>query len=167
MSRDCGCCDAVQTVTPTLPDNRPGLSALPYRAGTHGRFRESMLARLSSQAALTLLTTRESDDPAIALLDCWAVIGDVLTFYQERIANEGYLRTATEPESLTRLGRLVGYSPRPPLASSTYLAYTLDPGSKTVIPAGSGAKSVAEQGELPQTFETIEELLAREEWNTL
>jgi uncharacterized phage protein gp47/JayE len=163
----CGCCDGVHTVTPAPVYNRPGLPALSYRVGTHGGFRESMLARLSSRPALAGLTTREPDDPAIALLDCWAVVGDVLTFYQERIANEGYLRTATEQESLTRLGRLVGYTPRPPLGASTYLAYTLDPGATSVIPAGSAAKSVPAQGQLPQTYETSEDLVAHEEWNAL
>jgi predicted phage baseplate assembly protein len=166
MSCRCGCCAGVEAVTPTPIFNRPGLTALAYRAGTHATFRESMLARLSSRRELDPLTTREPDDPAIALLDCWAVVGDVLTFYQERIANEGYLRTAVEAGSIARLGELVGYRPRPPLASSTYLAYSLDPGAKSVIPAGSGVKNVPVGG-LPQTFETSEELVAREEWNTL
>jgi len=39
--------------------------------------------------------TRADDDFAIGLLDAWAVVSDVLTFYQERIANESYLRIAT------------------------------------------------------------------------
>ncbi|MFD9965275.1 putative baseplate assembly protein [Amycolatopsis sp. NPDC058986] len=172
MSCDCqndcgGCCAGVEAVTPVPSYNRPGLPALSYRAGTHGRFRESMLARLSSRRALDGLGTRDPDDPAIALLDCWALVGDVLTFYTERVANEGYLRTATEQESLDRLGRLVGYTPRPALGSTTYLAYTLDEGKQAVLPAGSAAKSVAEQGGLPQTFETTEELVARGEWNAL
>ncbi len=167
MTCRCGCCEGVQAVTPVPVFNRPGLPALAYRTGTHPGFRESMLARLSSQRALGPLATREPDDPAIALLDCWALVGDVLTFYQERIANEGYLRTATEPESIARLGRLAGYRPRPPIASSTHLAYTLDPGAKSVIPAGSGSRNVPAEGRLPQTFETSEELVAREEWNTL
>ncbi len=85
------------------------------------------------------MTSREADDPAIALLDAWATVGDVLTFYQERIANEGYLRTATERRSVLELARLVGYQPRPGVAASVYLAYTIDPNYKeeTVIPAGS------------------------------
>ncbi|WP_051791561.1 putative baseplate assembly protein [Amycolatopsis jejuensis] len=144
--------------------NRPGLPAISRRIGTYARFRQSMMDRL---ATIPALTTRDSDDPSIALLDCWAIVGDVLTFYQERIANEGYLRTATEPESLTHLGKLVGYTPRPALSATTYLAYTLDPGAKTVIPAGTGAKSVPGQNQLPQTFETVSEIQAREEWNAL
>jgi len=43
---------------------------------------------------------RDDSDPSIALLDAWAVVADVLTFYQERISNEGYLRTAQERTSL-------------------------------------------------------------------
>ena len=122
---------------------------------------------MSSQPALANLTTRELDDPAIALLDCFAVLDDVLTFYQERIAKEGYLRTASESLSLTELAALVGYLPRPALGSSTVLAFTLDPGARTVIPAGSGARSVPKQNELPQSFETSDDLEARQEWNTL
>ncbi|MEE1782980.1 putative baseplate assembly protein [Streptomyces sp. SP17BM10] len=161
------CCTGVAAVTPTPVFNPPGQPALAYRAGTYATFRESMLARLSSRRALDPLTTREPDDPAIALLDCWAVVGEVLTFYQERIANEGYLRTATEPESLGHLGLLAGHRPRPPLGAGTHLAYTLDPGAHTLIPAGSGVKSQAAAGQLPQTFETSEDLVARAEWNTL
>ena len=58
---------------------------------------------------LLALTARDPSDPSIALLDGWATVGDVLTFYQERIANEGYLRTTTERRSVLELSRLTGY----------------------------------------------------------
>ena len=57
---------------------------------------------LAKYPALRALTTRDNSDPTIAVLDAFAVMGDVLTFYQERIANEGYLRTATERRSILR-----------------------------------------------------------------
>ncbi|MFJ9154255.1 putative baseplate assembly protein [Streptomyces sp. NPDC102270] len=150
--------------------NRPGLPALSYRVGSHQEFLDAMLARLSpagDRTPLAALTTREPDDPSIALLDAWAVVADVLTFYQERIANEGFLRTATEQESLTRLGRLVGHRPRPALAAATHLAYTLDAGTSCVVPAGSQVRSEPEPGGLPTVFETTRDLTARAEWNTL
>ncbi|MFI1506073.1 putative baseplate assembly protein [Streptomyces sp. NPDC020597] len=150
--------------------NRPGLPELAYRVGVHRQFLDAMLARLpdaGGRAALGPLTTREPDDPSIALLDAWAVVCDVLTFYQERIANEGFLATATEHESLVRLGRLVGHRPRPALAASAHLAFTLDPGASSVVPAGTQAKSEPEPGELPVVFETAEDLVTRAEWNRL
>ncbi|MEU2509352.1 putative baseplate assembly protein [Streptomyces sp. NPDC007863] len=150
--------------------NRPGLPELAYRVGSHREFLDAMLARLSpagERPPLAALTTREPDDPSIALLDAWAVVADVLTFYQERIANEGFLRTATEQESLTRLGRLVGHRPRPALAATAHLAYTLDAGTSCVVPAGSQVKSEPEPGGLPAVFETTSDLTARAEWSAL
>ncbi|MFC5148218.1 putative baseplate assembly protein [Streptomyces aureoversilis] len=165
----CGCRAATGPAGPARIWNRPGLPELSCRAGTHGQFLDAMLARLPSEdrRQLARLTHRETDDPSVALLDAWAVIGDILTFYQERITNEGYLGTATEQESLTRLGRLVGHCPRPALGAGTFLAYTLDPGGRATIPAGSQVKSTPLPGALPQTFETTEDLHARAEWNQL
>jgi len=167
----CGCCEGVEVLTPLPTANRPGLPALSYRIGTHATFLETMKARLASNdyPKLAELTTREADDPAIALLDAWATVGDVLTFYQERIANEGYLHTATERRSVLELARLVGYQPRPGVASSVYLAYTLDDNFKdeTTIPKGARSQSVPGPGELPQSFEASEDLKARAKWNNL
>ncbi len=185
----CGCCDGVEQLTPMDISNRPGLSALHYRVGTHGTFLATMLARLSNlgleispdqQSSLEAsptkifplagLTTR-SADPAIGFLDAWAAVADVLTFYQERIATEGFLQTATERRSLLELARLLGYQLRPGVSASTYLAYTLDKIDDTkkgvVLAVGTRAQSVPGPGELPQSFETDGPLWARPEWNTL
>ncbi|RTL31682.1 MAG: putative baseplate assembly protein [Burkholderiales bacterium] len=183
----CGCCEGIHAITPLPTANRPGLSALSARVGTHGAFLETMKARLSSLAlpadktsnstaanAQTLrplagLRTRDAGDPAIALLDAWATVADVLSFYQERITNEGYLRTATERRSLFELSRLLGYKPRPGVAASVYLAYTIDSNTtqEITIPQGSRAQTVPGQDELPQSFETSQDLKARAAWNKL
>ncbi len=116
---------------------------------------------------LLALPTRAAGDPSVAMLDAWATVADVLTFYQERIANEGYLRTATERRSLLELARLIGYKPHDGVAASVYLAFTLDAGTEVTIPAGTRAQSVPGPGELLQPFETSEPLPARGRWNTL
>ncbi|MDB9348047.1 putative baseplate assembly protein [Nodularia spumigena] len=117
------------------------------------------------------LTTRALDDPAIAILDAWAVVADVLTFYQERIANEGFIETATELRSVLELARAIGYELDPGVAASTYLAFTVDdaPGSlgMATVPAGTQIVSIPGEDELPQTFETSAEIIARVQWNLL
>jgi predicted phage baseplate assembly protein len=183
MNRPCGCCEGVHQIVPEDTSNRPGLSAIRYRIGTHSSFLETMKARLAnfplaqevldrclgSSATFPLagLRTRDGDDPAIALLDAWALVADVLTFYQERIANEGYLRTATENLSVVELAKLIGYDPRPGVASSVRLAYTLEKDSAVDILAGSRAQSIPGPGELPQSFETSVVLSASDVWNNL
>ena len=165
----CGCCDGARTVTPEPTFNRPGLNVLRYRIGTHASFLESMQAALTigRDPALDGLTTRAPDDATIALLDAWATVADVLTFYQERIANEGYLRTATERRSVLELGRLVGYALRPGVSASTFLAYTLQQGYDVEIPPATRAQSLPGPGQLPQSFETAAALEARAAWNDL
>ena len=167
MKSTCGCCSGVEVVTPQPEANRPGLPALSYRAGTYATFFESMVARLSSFDALRGLTTRELSDPSIALLDAWAVVADVLTFYQERIANEGYLMTATERRSILELARLVGYTLRPGVSASVYLAFTMAAGFNGTLPAGTRSQSIPGTGEQPQFFETSYDLAARDTWNNL
>lgn len=167
----CDCCQGMQVETPRPVWNAPGKAVLETRIGDRASFFETMRARLSSSEheALAALTVRTTDDPAIALLDAAATMGDALTFYQERIANEGYLRTATERRSVWELGRLLGYRPRPGVAASAHLAYDIDPNAADplTIETGSKVQSVPGPGELPQTFETIEPLDARREWNAI
>ncbi|MGW8797575.1 putative baseplate assembly protein [Streptomyces sp. NPDC055775] len=171
----CGCGGHDERHAPKALYNAPGRAALDYRVGEYGSFLAAMLDRLASPAypALRGLTVRTPDDPSIGLLDAWAVVGDLLTFHSERIADEGYLRTADEHRSLALLGRLVGHRPRPGIAADTHLAYTLDrdPRAEDVpvlIPRRARANSVpSTSDEESQAFETSEDLIARRAWNEL
>jgi hypothetical protein len=173
----CGCCEGLSVETPVAIYNRPGLPAIAYRVGAYASVRQSLLARLSDAQwpVLRQLRTRDNDDFTVALLDAWAVTSDVLTFYQERIANESYLRTATERLSILEQSHLLGYQLAPGLAAGTYLAFTMEttPGAPGLAPKpvqlaiGTRVLSVPGQDQQPQTFETIEAIEARPEWNAI
>ncbi len=199
----CGCCERKPSLSPIY--NRPGLDTIAYRLGTYGVFFQRLLDEISSigissgpnQSArpLAALTTRAADDPSIALLDAWAVVADILTFYQERIANEGYLRTAGERPSVLELARAIGYELSPGVAASVYLQFTVEeiigtaaaaagassarsqnaagPGNSPFnaglvpLPRGTRVQSVPAPGKLPQTFETSADFQAHVEWNAM
>lgn len=167
----CGCCAGVTALTPVDALNPPGQTAMHFRVGTQARFMETQLARLAAVPQLQALTTRDRGDPALALLDAWSGVLDVLSFYQERIVNEGFLRTATERRSVLELARAIGYELRPGVAASTFLAITLEtaPGAplRARVDAGTKTQSVPAQDEQPQVFETVETLQARAAWNAL
>lgn len=199
----CGCC--APGVSLNTESNRPGLNALSYRLGTYGIFLRRLLDAIHSATILdgpnqgarplATLTTRALDDPSMALLDAWSVVADVLTFYQERIVNEGFLRTATERRSVLELAREIGYELGPGVAASAYLQFTVEeiigaaippssipglrlptapgPGNTPFnaglvsIPQGTQIQSVPAPGQLPQTFETSADFEAHVEWNSL
>lgn len=186
---DCGCCEGVMPSTPQTVFNRPALPAVSYRIGTWADFRASLTAGLSSaeRPALQRLLTRDGDDFTLGLIDAFAITADVLGFYQARTANEHWLRTAVERESLQELGRLIGYTLRPGVAAETWLAFTVEtaptappgltdePGAfvtgvpaQITLKAGLKVQSVPGPDEKPQTFETLEPLDdARAAWNAV
>ena len=202
----CGCCEGITQETPQTILNRPGLGAIAYRTGTWNTFYQTLLARIaqSRQPSLRQLRSREPDDFTISLLDAFSVMGDVLTFYSERIANESYLGTATERRSVGWLANLVGYRMSPGVAAEAALAFNIDPAAgaygavinappnamlaqaftpaqpvppspqsalealpSTIIPIGTQVQSIPGPGQQPQTFETIAQISARPEWNTI
>ena len=127
-----------------------------------------MLAALASPAAGARRRAPPTT-PAVALLDAWATVADVVTFYQERIANEGYLGTATERRSVLELARSIGYELRPGVSAATLLDLrtqataapatgALAAPALVVVAQGTPVLSVPGPGELPQTFETDAEI---------
>lgn len=188
-SEACGCCNGLTEATPQDLAQRPGLSTIAYRIGDHATFSASLQTLLSSSrfAPLAGLRTRDADDFTLGLIDAFACAADVLTFYQERIANESYLRTAVERVSLQSMGQLIGYRLRPGVAAETWLAFALEtpptppaalsaePGNfvtgvpaQRALDAGLKVQSVPGPNEVPQTFETAEPLAdARPGWNAL
>ncbi len=167
MTAPCGCCTLPVVPTPLTVDNRPALSAIVYRVGTYASFREAMLLAIADAPELGALTTWSDDDYAITIVDLWAAVADVLTFYQERYANESYLRTAQFRDSILRLAGLIGYRPRPGIAARTALAFTLDNGMRLTIAAGQKVQSVPVAGAQPQTFETLDSVTADWRFNRL
>lgn len=179
----CDCCDGRRKLTPVSLENQPGLDQIAYRVGTHASFKATMLTSIAEQSRLRQLTTRQDDDPSIALIDGWASVLDVLSFYQERIANEGFLSTATERRSVLELARSIGYELSGGVAANTYLTFTVEsPRQSTpetnlqlqsqipdpvIVEKGTKVQSIPGPDELPQIFETSERLEARSCWQDM
>lgn len=155
----------------TATGNTPGRSRVSRHVGTSGELAARMALELSRQPSLDRLTTRRPDDPAIALVDAWAVVLDVLSFYSDRVANEAYLRTAVDPRSLSELAHTVGYVPGRGRASATWLAFTLEDASgaprEVPIPVGTKVASLPAPDEVPQDYETTAHLDAQPGWNAI
>jgi hypothetical protein len=176
----CGCFPGPPGAPPR-PDNLPGLDAIAYRIAAYPDVLARMLAALPAAGADTdigRLTTRAPDDPAIALLDAFALVADVLSFYSERIANEGYLRTAVERRSVLELARAIGYELGPGVAANAFLTFNVEnrvvaEGAPATQPAealvggGTRVESLPATGGPPQSFETGGDLLARSDFNEL
>ncbi len=75
------------------------------------------------------------------MVELMSALGDELAYYQDRIARESYLETATQRRSLQRHARLVDYNMHDGLGASTWLHFTVNaigniPAGTAVVEAG-------------------------------
>ena len=147
-----GCpCEAF--VFPQVIFNAPEQTVIQYRVGDFVTFRHAMLLSRPGEIELVNWRPGAQGDLAVQMVEWWAYLADILTFYNERIASQDYLLTADLPESVNHLIRILGYRPRPGIGATGTLAAAAT-GSKTfTLPQGFPIKSKATPGIAPQIFE--------------
>lgn len=65
-------------------------------------------------------TDRSAGDFGIVLLELFAYVGDILNFYTDRIANEAFIGTAQQRQSILNLAALLDYTPHGNVAATTF-----------------------------------------------
>ena len=108
-----------------------------YTSKDFDGFRQSML----DYASVTFpeWTGRSRADFGVTLVDLFAYMGDILSYYGDRIANEAFISTATQRSSLLAHASLLGYTPFGYVASTGTVTFKTDAGQGTavVLPAGT------------------------------
>src|SRR5262245_27627577 len=138
---------------PKAPYNPAGHLSLAYRVGDFASFRHALLKPLPKEEALAAWRPGAHGDLAVQIVEWWAYLADVLTFYNERVVNESYLRTALLDESVRRLIRVLGYRPRPGIGARGTLAALSSSPVPFSLPKGFPAGSKPAPGKDPQVFE--------------
>jgi hypothetical protein len=147
-------------VFPRRLSNRAGLPRIAYRIARYADFVEAIKRGIDAAPELAAWTHREPDDPGIALIEGAAILGDILTFYQEHYANEAYLRTAAWRESVAELVRLTGYRLAPGLGGRATFAFLVKGSDPVTIRAGFPVKADLADVPDPADFQTDAELRA-------
>lgn len=149
-----------------------GLNHLPRQMASFPEFRRAMLYLLQTEQVQLIDTNnnlvnakplanwraRGKDDLGLMLLEMWAYVCDVLSFYDEAIANESYIRTSQLRPDIRKLVALLGYRPRPAVGSSVQLAALADGRLPLKLPVGTAFRSGAFNGNPPQVFELDQEV---------
>ena len=135
-----------------------------WRSRIHNQARSHAQARYTCLNCGRDVTSQANADnraaelAAVAVPHPSATVADILTFYSERIANESFLRTATERRSVVELARAIGYELNPGVAASALLAFTIEEAKGApgygAIARGTTVQSLPGPGEKAQTFET-------------
>jgi hypothetical protein len=87
-------------------------------------------------------------DVGVMFAEVLSALGDELAYYQDRVAREAYLETATQRRSLRRHARLVDYAVHDGLGAKTWLDVTVEDGKRAVLPAGLDVSASSGSGSL-------------------
>lgn len=133
------------------------LPVIDYSSKDYAGFRTDMLAHAST--LLPQWTSRSPNDFGVVLVELFAYMGDILSYYGDRIANEAFLETATQRSSILALARMLDYTPNGSSAATVTLSFTVTPGAGMLtIPAGTTVMTPT-TGEDPIYFETDVDLV--------
>lgn len=152
-------CPCDRFIYPNVISNPPGRPSITYRVGDYAAFRRALLFTVQDESGnpqeQELLNWRPTaqGDLALQLVEWWAYLADILTFYNERVANQAYLTTADLPESLNQLIRILGYRPRPGIGAQGTVAVLTNGSAPFTIPQGFQLQSRPGPGQQPQIFE--------------
>lgn len=80
------------------------------------------------------------EDPAdfgVALIEAFSYMGDVVNYYIDRAANESYLPTATQRQSVLNIAKNYGYRPSGFRAATVDVTITNESTDQVILPAGT------------------------------
>jgi len=119
--------------TINLRENR---QVIDYLSRDYDSFRQEILKLIPRK--LPEWTDRSEADFGIALIELFAYMADILSYYQDRVANEAFLTTAQERRSIIDHLRLIGYEMAPAAAAAASLSVIVANAVNSVVEVRKG-----------------------------
>jgi hypothetical protein len=112
--------------------------SIDYTGRDYYSIRESLIARI--QDRLPEWTASDPSDFGVALVEAFAYLGDMVSFYIDRMANESFIQTATQRDSILNIAQTYGYVPAGYRQASVDVTFTNSSNTDIVIPTGTVVK---------------------------
>jgi hypothetical protein len=124
------------------PPDDTDVPPIDYLAKDYQSFRQALLE--FSALRYPQWVERSEADLGLVVAELISAVGDELSYFQDRVAAEGSLPTATQRRSLVSLARLVDYEPRPAVSAATIIQCNV--GAPGAVKAGARISAVAPDG---------------------
>jgi len=116
-------------------------TAVDYTSRDYYSLRDELIARVKARVNVVDANRQwTGEDPAdfgVALIEAFAYMGDIVSYYIDRIANETYLPTATQRKNIINLANIYGYLPSGYRSAVTTIQFTNTDTSAVVLPANT------------------------------
>lgn len=148
-----GCDDRFDCVPPALQPQTatPMPVAIDYLAKDYAGFRQALLDFIPTR--LPAWTERSEADIGMMLLELFAATADNLSYFQDRVANEAFLKTATQRRSVAAHLALIGYQLDEGASAYTWLQFQVT--GQAALPFDFSVANRAATGEAQLVFEPL------------
>lgn len=135
------------------------IDGLDYTNKDYEAFRNSMIERLKVE--MPEYTDLSQTDAGIQILEANAMSLDILSYYQDTLANEVFLVTEEQRDNALKWCNMLGYIPKastPTKFKQVFVLASIQP-NDVIIPSGTVVKTVGSVVEPSVYFETVEDLV--------
>jgi hypothetical protein len=109
--------------------------SIDYTNRDYYSLREQLVTRVNKK--IQEWTGQDPSDFGLAMVEAFAYVGDVVAYYIDRVANEGFLLTATQRQSLLDLAAIYGYKPSGFQSAFVRVNFVNESSSNVTIPANT------------------------------
>lgn len=123
------------TVEPVLP-------VIDYTSRDYETIRADLIRLIRER--LPQWTATDPNDFGVALVEAVAYTADQLHYYLDRVANEAYLGTALQRESLSAIAQMLGYTPRDSAPANVRVVFGNSSPAAVTLPANSRVQATTQ-----------------------
>jgi hypothetical protein len=139
-------------------------TSIDYTSKDYYALRNDLITRVSEALTINGQTKWTGNDPAdfgVVMLEAFAHVGDVLNYYIDRVANENFLSTASQRQSVINIARMYGYEPTGYLAATLNVTFTSTNSSNVTLPVGTQVSTKLSFNDVVQTvtFTTLADVI--------
>lgn len=104
-----------------------------YTSRDYASIRTDLISLIEEYAPLW--TNRDPADFGMTILETFAYMGDILNYYIDKSANEAFISTASQRDSVLQIAKLLGYKPTESTASKVTVSFSNTSDVDKVVPA--------------------------------
>jgi Baseplate J-like protein len=134
------------TVTPV--SNIP--VSIDYTGRDYYSLRDSLISRIQSR--IPEWTASDPADFGVALVEAFAYLGDLISYYIDRTANETFLETAVQRQSILNIAQTYGYIPAGYRQAAVNVTFNNTSDADITIPAGTVLTGDVAIGDVVETI---------------
>ena len=112
-----------------------------YTSRDYASIRDDLITLIPNYAPTW--TNRDPADFGMTMIELFSYMGDEINNYIDRSANEAFIGTASQRDSVLQIARLLGYNPVENSASTVILIFYNSSGSTITVPAGTQVATTA------------------------